>query len=484
MQARFYHFAKRPNSTRRPVINVDSFDLYDIAVKTPCSILNPDIVLDTGNYTTRPNYNYIYIPEFGRWYFVTDTIVDGRLWTFRCKVDVLATFRATIGDWSGYVLRSAHESDGQISDGYYPGISKYSVNGQSSVTYSDTQHKSTPWAISVSSGCFVLGMQSQDGALGSIKYIALSPGNMQTLCASLASDTVTSAKGFDDIIASIGTAMTKQLVDPLQFIKTAMWIPLPYSTFSAAESTGLDCGYLSYSAITYKDISGQLWWGSLLAFPLNDHPQVSRGSYLNDQPYTERYLFAPPFGIIPIQAENIQGYDYIAVNYRVDFISGQADMTLFGTDDPQINNVNLTNNLICRAGGQVGVPITMTQAVTDYMGMLAGTMQALGGALMMSPADIGGGILNTLSSKYPRLLSKGGTGGIAGLSGTWRLYSVFTYIADEHLSDVGRPLCKIRQMSVIPGFIQVRSAATLEITGTAEEREQIRAYMEGGFFYE
>ena len=467
----------------QPGVN-DTYDEYTIYLKQPCSILTPEIVLDTGNYTNRPLYNYVYLTDFGRWYFITDIISDGKLWIFKCKVDVLASFRTGIGDWSGYVLRSSHESDGHVSDGAYPGLSKYSVNGQSSVTYSDTQHKATPWVISVSSGCFVLGMQSQDGALGSIKYIALSPANMQTLCASLASDTVTSAKGFDDIIASIGTAMTKQLVDPLQFIKTAMWIPLPYSTFSAAESTGLDCGYLTYSSVTYKDISGQLWWGSLLAFPLNDHPQISRGVYLNDTPYTDRYLFAPPFGIIPIQAENIQGYDYIAVNYRVDFISGQADMTVFATDDPQINNVNLTNNLICRASGQVGVPITMTQAVTDYMGMIAGTMQAIGGALTLSPASLGGGILNTLAAKYPRLMSRGGTGGIAGLSGTWRLYSVFTYIADEHLSDIGRPLCKIRQMKVIPGYIQVRSGATFAITGTAEEQQTIRSFMETGFFYE
>lgn len=484
MNITLYNLSKRENSTLRPS---GSGTTLLCTLKRDTSIVKPVILVDFADQQNpQPHiFNYAYISDFGRYYYISDVkAVRGMLWQYSLTCDVLATYKNTIGAWSAYILRSSAASDGRISDAYYPGISQYSIDGQSSVNYQSTARASTPWQQSISSGFFVLGMQSQNGSMGSIKYIALNPANMQTLCNALATDAVTSSNGFSEIISAIGEAMTKQMVDPLRYIKSAMWFPLPYSIFdSLPAQTSLNTGYLTFSNVSYKDITTMLFWGSLLAFPVNNHPQVSRGVYLNNQPYTDRYLFAPPFGLVPINNANIQDFDYIAVNYRVDFVTGQADLTMYGTDDPQLNNVNLATNLIGRTSGNVGLSVTMTQAVTDYIGMVTGTAQALTGAMTLSPDLLGGGLFNALNAKMPRLSSIGGTGGLAGIAGTWRVYSVFTYIADEDLADVGRPLCEIRQISAIPGYIVCRSG-DVPINGTAGEQQQIRAYLEGGFFYE
>ena len=132
---------------------------------------------------------------------------------------------------------------------------------------------------------------------------------------------------------------------------------------------------------------------------------------------------------------------------------------------------------------QVGVPITMTQAVHDYIGMLLGVTSAAEGVLLGSETMIAGGIGNTLATLQPRVSSTGGTGGIAGLAGTWRIYSVFTAVPDDHPEDAGKPLCKVRKPSAIPGYILARHG-DVPISGTAGEQAEIQAYLEGGFFYE
>lgn len=484
MNINLYTLSKRENSTLRPT---GTGTQVSCTLKKDTSVVNPVVLIDFADQATPAVhlFNYAYISDFGRYYFISDvTVVRGMLWEFSLTCDVLATYKTVIGAHSAYILRSAHSYNGKVSDAFYPAISKYDIDGQSSVDFQSTQRASTPWQQTISGGCFVLGMQSQDGSMGSIKYIALDPANMQTLCTKLATDAVTAANGFTEVISAIGQAMTKQMVNPLQYIKSAMWFPVPYSTFDAIQaSTSLDTGYLSFNNVSYKDITTMLFWGSLLAFPLNSHPQAARGSYLNNQPYTERYMFAPPFGLVPINNANVQDFGYIAVNYRVDFVTGQADLTMYGTNDPQLSNVNLANNLIGRTSGQVGLPVTMTQAVTDYIGMVTGTAQAITGAALLSPDMMGGGLFNVLNAKMPRLASIGGTGGLAGIAGTWRVYSVFNYIADEDNADVGRPLCEIKTINTIPGYMICRHG-DVPLPGTAGEQARVRAFLEGGFFYE
>ena len=481
MDINLFKFTKRENSTKKPTGTGTKYSCY---LKDPTSIVNPTIVIETtGN--AFPDYNYAYIATFGRYYFISDIVSNGLLWEISMRTDVLATYKTDIGNTDLYILRSAYASNGKVMDMLYPALAEFVIDRQASVTYKTTVADANPWEINVQSGCFILGVQSTDATMGNIKYIAMDYSNMRSLCSTLASSTVTAGNGFTDIINEIGEAMTKQIVDPLQYIKSANWIPLPYSIFdSVTASTTLDTGYLTFSGFSYKEIpAGQFWYGNLLAFQLTDHPQVSRGIYLNCSPFTERYFFAPPFGVIPLNNQNMVGYDYLAVNYRLDFISCAGDIFIYGTDDPDINNVNLADNLLTHVTAQVGVPVTMTQAVRDYIGGLNAAMQAALGIATMDFGLMGAGVYSSIAAAQPRYSSIGGTGGIAGLSGTWAVISVFDKVADEHLDDIGRPLCEVRKPSAIPGFIQARSG-DVPISGTAGEQAEIQSYIEGGFFYE
>lgn len=54
---------------------------------------------------------------------------------------------------------------------------------------------------------------------------------------------------------------------------------------------------------------------------------------------------------------------------------------------------------------------------------------------------------------------------------------------DEDNADLGRPLCKVRKISDVPGY-QMIMHADVAIAGTREENQMIKDYMESGYFYE
>lgn len=62
------------------------------------SILTPKLILSGVNVA---NYNYVYIPDFGRYYFITSIdVVDTRRYRISCDVDVLMSFADDIKNLS------------------------------------------------------------------------------------------------------------------------------------------------------------------------------------------------------------------------------------------------------------------------------------------------------------------------------------------------------------------------------------------------
>lgn len=57
-------------------------------------VVNPEFNIQATNPT---NFNYVYISNFKRYYFITDIVNIGLdLWTIRCHVDVLMSYNAAI----------------------------------------------------------------------------------------------------------------------------------------------------------------------------------------------------------------------------------------------------------------------------------------------------------------------------------------------------------------------------------------------------
>lgn len=80
------------------------------------SILDPEFIIDvdTVNIT---KCNYIYIPDFERYYFVNEIIsVRKSAWKFICHVDVLSTYKNQLRSLSGVIARQEYDYNLMIDD--------------------------------------------------------------------------------------------------------------------------------------------------------------------------------------------------------------------------------------------------------------------------------------------------------------------------------------------------------------------------------
>lgn len=85
-------------------------------VKDTFDILNPIIQL---NYNVAlKNVNYAYIPEFGRYYFVSPPIISGKTLYLKMHVDVLFTYKAIIMKSPCIAIRSSNRGNLYFQDDY------------------------------------------------------------------------------------------------------------------------------------------------------------------------------------------------------------------------------------------------------------------------------------------------------------------------------------------------------------------------------
>ena len=83
-------------------------------IREPTSLIDPVIVLQ---YNSVVGYNYCYIPEFERYYFIDDLVsIRNGLVEIHCHVDVLNTYGNAVRELHAFVARSNVNYDGTIID--------------------------------------------------------------------------------------------------------------------------------------------------------------------------------------------------------------------------------------------------------------------------------------------------------------------------------------------------------------------------------
>lgn len=461
-----YRFSKKENSTARPGISPAPFPCR---LREPSGILNPSIMLDLGLVSDPSGYNYAYIPEYGRYYWINEWTFERACWTASMSVDSLATWKDYIGAETLYVLRSSAAYDGRVMDRHYPVLS--------GVTYSRKTQPS-PWSAvmdtgNITNGSFVVGITGKSGNYGSMQYYALSASNFAVFTNNLMLEFVT-ATNFDPSDASL--ALQKAIIDPFEYIKSVVWVPFDAAT---ASGTNLTQSIMVFDYSINADghpfglgspgvISGTVEWPYI-----DRHPQAaSRGMFCNLEPFTEAELYFPPFGIIKIDTRLLAQTPAVTARWNFDCITGAC-----------ILEVLIGGSITNRLSAQVGVPIQISRLKQDLVGVISGYAGAIGNAFTGNILGAAAGIGSALESAIPHNSTLGSSGGWGDLIGMPELNQYFYPIADEDIQHHGRPLCQQRVISSIPGYILVQDG-DISIPGTIAENAEIKAYLEGGFFYE
>ena len=476
-----YEFKKRENSTKRPD-GSETSRVHQAVLKQPTSLLNPDITFDFGLKGNPSFYNYCYISDLGnRYYFIRDwTIGEGHLWTAHCEVDVLASWKASIGASTQYVLRSSHSFDTYVVDKLY-------VTKAPFTTVVNTVEN---WPIkeSVGGGNYVVGIiNNSDSAIGAVAYYVFTEAQFRAFMAYLLGSI-----DWAGSITEIGADLTKVLFNPMQYISSVTWYPDSAPKGSAVSSIPFGWWNIPVTASMLKTI-GVIPEAYNITLP--KHPQAaSRGQYLNLAPYTTYDFDSRVWGMIPIDTSTLIGESVLTMEVRTDYATGVSNLRLERGSD---------HYAVAVRQGMYGVPIQIAQIGIDYINATLTTVKATADAisdigstgringLLVNPlanisgsiASVAGAIQTSLNACLPQMSTSGNNGTVANYMVAPTLYAKFAPLVDEDNEDRGRPYCKKAVLSTLPGY-QVISCADIALASTKRETQMVKQYMEAGYFYE
>lgn len=461
---KFYTISKAVNSTAQP--SGEPLAEYECRLLDATSVIRPAILLNVGPQANPTAYNYCEIPSFSRYYWVSDWTINRGQWVATLSIDPLASWKEEIGNTFQYVLRSSSESSPTIQDSMYPATS--ASTWRSAVP---SQPSDNPFAHDLGGGEYVLGIVGKSGAMGAVSYYIMTPAQFDAFGKKLYGDT-----SIYDVAESEISAFKTQF-NPLQYIVYCQWFPFVI-TVKGAEQKYIDFGWWQLETSCYK-IPADPQITVTTNFTLPNHPQLSRGSYLNKSPYSRYDLIYGTFGKLPLDASALPDTSErtIVANMIVDLITG---LSILQVTSPG-------GGTMAYASGKISVDISLAQISVDYKGAAVQAIQTVGAAVASGGASLltGGlsGISNALDNLVPQIRTSGANGSLADYYIAPRIICQFITIAAEDNDRLGRPLCEMRKISTLSGYVQTVDTE-LPIPATSGEIEMIKSYMEGGMHYD
>lgn len=75
-------------------------------LRESCSVISPEV--NVAYFSGHKNYNYAYIEEFGRYYYIRDMVFDSNFIQLKLEVDVLMSFSSEIRTSTGTATRAQY----------------------------------------------------------------------------------------------------------------------------------------------------------------------------------------------------------------------------------------------------------------------------------------------------------------------------------------------------------------------------------------
>lgn len=474
MNATFYTFTKRHNSTKQPT----GGSSYTILLKDACSVSNPTIAIKwpgTGDPTA---YNMAYIPAFGRYYWIDNWTYSERQWIASCSVDVLASFKTDIGSASKYVLRSWSDYDPHVPDNKYIPIRP--------VTVAPWAISGIAWAETFAAGSFVMGVVGLGNtyAVGGVGFVVLSASQIsQVIDACFTqSDLVWSSvaslgTNIGEVMARYGENLQKSVENPIQFINSLVWLPFPTSRLNTSGSTTLRLGNIdtNISVLCLSDPVVLDSWTA--AAPTMNGPD----DWMNLEPFVKHILHFPPFPDAEIPGQYVLNVAQYGISGTVycDVTNGQAYLIVGNNDD------------VYNASAQLGVKIELAGSMVDMAGQITAAAQTVGSGIsaLFNPAGaiagVTSGIVGFAEASAPKATGGGYSGSMAHIKagGGRALFSWYWTVPELADDEIGRPLMQVKTISSLSGYVQCADGE-LDTAARPDEYRQIQQFLTGGFFYE
>ena len=511
MTVQFWGFGKKENSTIVPTTTpLKSYTTVEL--KDNCSLVNPALRIAEPVTTNVHTWNYCYITEFDRYYYVADWVWELGTWTAELEVDVLASFKTLIGLHTFYVLRSQYDSQGNVL--YDPDIvdSTYPVTADAPVYSHYTATNPFAGYDYGNAGSYIVGIISE-GSSG-VTYYAFNQASYADFCSLLFNY---STGWLGNGITEISADLQKALINPFQYVVSAIFMPMPigwFYTTGYSATTTIKFGWWQVSLtgthnayVLPKNVLYQ--FTNSLTIP--KHPSATtRGNYLNLSPYSTYTLRYYPFGVFDIDSIAISNYSTLYMDTDIDVVTGKAILTIYvnSKSDPlRVVEANVSIPLptvsinvdYINAGSKTGVVSGVASLVQQagsgssgswFQNLRSNAKSFLNNIRMGNWGEVKQQATQTINNIASAVFASKATTEISGMQGAFKLPATqalclsgrFLTIADEDFNHRGRPLCQLKQISDLSGFIQCADA-DVAIPCTDREKMAITSYLESGFFY-
>lgn len=456
-------FSKRRNSTLRPSGGTSK----TVLLKEGTSMMKPAFLLSSVSY----NWNYCVWDD--RYYYITDIVSESNtLFRVECELDVLATYKNYIGNYTTLISRAASDQDYDVVDSIYPSKTR-------PITKRVLISNPGLYSTSRQSGCYVVGVVGGNGQ----EFFVLTPTEFYNFLGVLMPPLTGYTLG-DWMDAQITQAPAGGLSSILQNIVLMKWLPLNYSLISGRLDRVTSCmiGNFIVSGVSlgrlYGDTTAQIL-GTTITFPDRDD-NGARGRWLYLTPFANYSIYIPPFGLISIDPSYITsaGREIVA-DIMAEYISGTVTLRLYystlhsGPKMIGVYNANISQDL--KAGG----------SGANAIGAIGGLMGAIGAIATENYGALAASIGSAATHMIPQSSVVGG--GVSGptpdLSANWYAYATYFDPIDENQAELGRPLAEVVAINSLSGFVKCANAQ-ISIPGHAEEMSEINGYLNSGFFYE
>lgn len=455
MQAIFYKFSKRKNSTAVPDGQGNERNL---TLKNGSSIITPTFLVAGESF----DYNYCIFN--GRYYWITNiTSVRNELWEVQCRVDVLASWKNEILNSKGFVKYSSSDNNQNIKDGRnvvtsnvertasYLNMQMFDVKGSYILAT-----LSGPASEAINNSFSVLyGMEA--GSLGALAQEFNSPDAL--------------------------TAIRQYFDNPTETIVFCRWLP-----------RNLIGGPTRIIPIKFGDYESSVT-GTLIeenyATEIGDITiPWQKSDFRNYEPYSSAILYLPGVGNVSIPLSSLAGLNVLSIQCVMDYVTNQIHYQVAdGTGA----------NIIGTYSGSVGVdiPISAIQSgnvggILAGIGGIAGGIGAVatGGMSLGAAAAIGGGLYAAgVSSLSQNIRATGAFSGGYNVKagGTTIHLEIFRNQSvqepNEYVDTIGNPCMKTRNISGLSGYCQTED---FQVSGNMldTEKSEINNLMNGGVYIE
>lgn len=456
MNVTFYTFDKKRNSTKVPTGGTQ----VAVTLKEPCGFLNPSLklTLDTFNF----EWNYCYIPDFSRYYYVEETTILARnLCQVDVSVDALGSFRAEILASSQYVLRAAQGYDEDIIDMMYPAKAGRKVDVKTLQIATSTPYRS---------GFYVVGAIGESAGYAGIPvtYYMLDYTEMRKLNKFLFNSGSYGTMISDDII--------KSFFNPMDYIISCMYFPydlnlesvptyeLQFGWFTA---TGIEAHILQNYTLTPS------FSGSILAL------EKPGAGYLSSPPWTN-YRLRYPGGYVELPGEKLYNYSSVRIDAQIDIVTGLMNLDIRGY------NSDLDTDSVLKLSFQYGCPIALAQLRTDVAGTISSLAGAVSGIMRADAFSAASSVVSAIDAVTPDPEVHGSNGGLGSVQYDSSLVLQCWYFesTEQNTERLGRPVCAQKTLSSLSGYVLCKEAVVEADRAYQSEMDTIEETLNGGVYIE